>query len=172
MAIAAAGFGCVPALLFGGWKRCRRLHAQRRSGMQRPGAAKPRRRASSASAWTGNSGPTHDGLAGTNGTAINGLAGHWRGATSRHAGPRRLRLGLARGRTGLLQPRHHIRTRRNHRTRGGLAGQIGTSWGGSQRHRGRRSRSFHGRRGRSAGCGRTRGCMRSSVRGCVSGRRW
>ena len=165
MAIASAGLGLMPALLFRGGKWCSRLHPQRRSGMQRPGAAKTGRRASSASARTGNSGPSHDGLAGTNGTAINGLAGDWRGATRRHAGPWRLRLCLARGGTCLLQPRHHIRAGRNHRTRGGLASQIGAGWRGSQRHGRRWSRSFHGGRRRRTGRRMTR-CRVSGGRRC------
>jgi len=59
MAIAAAGLRCVPALLFGGGERGSRLHPQRRGGMQRSLPAKTGRRASSASAWSRNSGPAH-----------------------------------------------------------------------------------------------------------------
>jgi hypothetical protein len=159
MAIAAAGLGCVPTLLFGGGQRSSRLHSQWRSGMQRSLPAKTGRRASSASARAGNTRPTHDGLAGTNGAAINGLAGHWRGTTRGHAGARRLRLSLARRGTGLLQARHHIRAWRNHRTRGGLAGEIGAGRGGSQRHGRRWSRSFDSGRRRRTGGRRHRGSM-------------
>jgi hypothetical protein len=83
---------------------------------------------------------THHGLAGTNRTAIDGLAGDGRGAASRHAGPGGLRLYLSRRRTGLLllEPRHHIGARRHYRTRGRLSSEIGARLRAQRRSRCRR----------------------------------
>jgi hypothetical protein len=158
MAVAAAGLGLMPALLFGGRQRSSRLHPQRRSGMQGSGTAKSGRCAS-ASAWTGNSGTPHDGLARTNGAAINGLAGDRGGTASGHARPRCLRLHLTGRRTCLLQSRHHIRTWRNYRTCRWLAGQIGPRGCRSQRHGRRWSRRFNSGRRRRSRRRRNRGRM-------------
>ena len=164
MPVASTGLGLMPALLFGGGQRSSRLHAQRRSGMQRSGAAKSWGcAASSASPWAGNSRPSHYGLAWTNWAAINGLAGHRRGTARGHAGARRLRLGLTWRRTCLLQTRHHVGTRRNYRTCRRLSSQIRTRWSCSQRHGRRWSRRFNGGRRRRSRRGwngrRSRGRM-------------
>jgi len=151
MAVASAGLGLMSALLFSGWQRRSGLHAQRRSGMQRPGAAKSGCRASaSTSARAGNSGSSHDWLAWTNGTTINGLAGNRRGTARGHARARRLWLRLTWRRTRLLKARHHVGTWRNYWTCGRLPSQIRACRCGSQRHGRRWSRRFNrGRRRRS-----------------------
>ena len=109
--------------------------------MLRSGTAQARNRTARAHAGT-----AHDGLSRANGAAINRLSGNWRGTASRHAGARRLRLRLAGSgtRLRLLQPRDHVRTRRNHGAHYGLSGQ---GWPGlsSQRQSGR-WRAGRGRR--------------------------
>jgi hypothetical protein len=99
---------------------------------------------------------THDWLARTNGTTINRLARDWRGAAGRHSWTRRLRR-LARSRTGLLQPRDHIGTRWNDRTRRRLPRKIGP-WLRPQRRAwsSGRSRGRHAWRRGNASCGTCR----------------
>jgi hypothetical protein len=118
MAVAPPRFGLMAALLFGGRNRRGRFHAQGRSRMQCSGAAKSSGRLAAGT----HAGPAHHGLSGTNGAAINRLAGNGRGAARRHAGTRRARLGLAGSRPGLLQLGDHVWTRRNHGTSGWLTG--------------------------------------------------
>lgn len=117
MPVASPRFGGMPTLLLG-WNRCGRFGAQWRGGVQSSGTAQPRCSASGSDA-----GSTHHRLSGTNGAAINRLAGNGRGASSGHARPRRGRLGLTRRGTRLLQPSHHVGARRNYRTRDRLARQ-------------------------------------------------
>ena len=162
MPVAPSGLGLVPALLFGGGQRRSRLHAQRRCRMQRTSAPESGC-GSTATAGTRNSGTAHDGLAGTNGTAINGLAGDRRRAARRHSRTRRLRLGLTRRGTRLLQPRNHIRARRDYRTGSRLACQIRPR-SGPQRHRGRRACRFYS--------GRSGGTRRRRRHGRRDSRRW
>ncbi len=82
----------MPPLLLRGWDGRGWFGAQRRRGMQSAGPAKR----SGASRTAGSrraaahTGSTHYRLAGTNGPAIDGLAGDGRGTASRHARPRAL----------------------------------------------------------------------------------
>jgi len=139
----SSGLGGMTALLFDGQRSSGFGPQWRRRRVLRSGASQARSR----TAWA-HAGAAHDGLSRTNGAAINRLAGNWRGTASRHAGPRCLRLRLAGSgtRLRLLQPRHHVRTRRNHGTRDRLARQC---WPGlsSQRQSGR----WHAGRGRRRG---------------------
>jgi hypothetical protein len=139
----------MTALLFDGQRRGGFGPQWRRRRVLRSGTAQARNR----TAWA-HAGAAHDGLSRTNGAAINRLAGHGRGTTSRHAGARRWRLGLAGSgtRLRLLQPRHHVRTRRNHRAHYGLSSQ---GWPGlsSERQSGR-WRTGRGRR--SGSCSQRR----------------
>ena len=149
----------------------------RRAAAKWDAACCGRRHAPALQAGAADTGTTHDRLAGTNGAAIDRLAGNGRRAASRHARTSCLRLSLARRWTGLLllQPRHHVGTRRNHRTRRRLSGKI-RAWLRAQRGSWSwRSqwRSCFGRRRRGAGDRWTRKCdgrRRHRRRG--TGRRW
>ncbi len=173
MAVAAARFGLMPPLLFGGNRRGR-LGAQRRSGVQ---GARPSKRPGRSRSGAADTGPAHYRLAGTNGAAIDGLARDGRRAASRHAGSSSLLLSLSRRWTGLLllQARHHVGARRDHRTRCRLSGEI-LAWLRAQRGSWSwRSqwRTCFGRRWRGAGDRWTRKCdgrRRHRRRG--TGRRW
>ena len=123
MPVPADGLALMAALLLG-WDRSRRLGAQRRRWMQSAGTAKcsggrtPWRRRTAS-----HSGPAHNGLAGANRAAIDGLPGHGRGTAGGQTWPRGL-LHLTGRWTRLLEPGHHVGTRRNHWTRGWLSGQM------------------------------------------------
>jgi hypothetical protein len=135
MAIPSGRFGLMTPLLLGGGHRRSRFGAQRRRGMQ---GARPAER--SWTTWTtrtpwaagrtaSHSGSTHHRLAGTNGAAIDRLAGDGRGAARGHPRPRGLLLlSLPREWTRLLllQARHHVGTRRYDGARGRLSSQIRT----------------------------------------------
>jgi hypothetical protein len=99
--------------------------------MQRAWPSKSSRGASTRSRRTAaDSRAAHDGLAGANRTAVDGLAWHGRRAAGRQTGPRR-RLYLTGCWTRLLEPRDHVRSRRNHGTSGGLSSEVWT-WLGPQ----------------------------------------
>ena len=132
MAIPSGRLGLMAPLLLGGGHRRSRFGAQRRRGMQR---ARPAESSwTTRTSWTAGrtasySRSTHHRLAGTNGAAIDGLAGDGRGAARGHSRPwGLLLLSLTRERTRLLllQARHHVGTRRNHGARGRLSSQIRT----------------------------------------------
>lgn len=74
---------------------------------------------------TGSSGAAHDGLAGTDGSTINWLAGNGAGRARGRAGTRGSG-NRGRGRCGTRKPCSQVGPRRNNGTRGGLAGQIRT----------------------------------------------
>src|SRR5580700_4420079 len=104
MAIATAGLGLMTALLLGRNRRCR-FGAKWRRGMQRARTTKTSRSAGRRA----HARSPHHGLAGTNGAAIDRLAGYRRRTARGHSGPRRLRRSLAGHRTSLLlllQARH------------------------------------------------------------------
>ena len=76
---------------------------------------------------SGSSGTAHDGLAGTNGAAINRLPGNRADATrGRHSGTRRRgAAGWPGYCTGLLQTRQHGRIRRNYGRAAGCPARLG-----------------------------------------------
>jgi hypothetical protein len=148
MPVAADRLALMPALLFG-WDRSGGLGAQRRRGMQRARPPKASWRYSGSWSAGAHSGPAHNRLAGANRTAVDGLARNERGTAGRQSGPWRLRLYLTRSRTRLLQPGHHVGTRRNYGTRRGLPRQIvARLWPQRCSRRRHRRRSRHRRRRR------------------------
>ena len=154
MPVAPARLGLVTPLLLGGDGRSR-FGAQRRRGMQCAGPAEGAGAARSGRAAT-HPRSAHYGLAGTNGAAIDGLAGNGRGTARGHTRPGRL-LHLPWSRTSLLllQARHHIGARRHDRARGRLSREIRARLWPQRRARrraGQRSGSFaRGRRRSNAG---------------------
>ncbi len=171
MTVAPGGLALMAALLFGSGDQRSGLSAERRSRMQRSGATQT---GHSAAGRTTQTGAAHHRLPGTNGAAVNWLAGNGRRTAGRHSGARRLRSLPGRG-TSLLQTRHHIGTRGHYRPRSGLSGEIrarlrtqGRSWNSSRSRRrltGRDGSSGNGRRRQSNGSGRHRGWRRSGRSG-------
>ena len=156
MPVAADRLALMAALLFG-WDRSRGLGAQRGRRMQSARPPKASWRCSGSWGAGAHSGPAHNGLARANRTAVDGLAGNECRTAGWQSRPRRLRLYLTGTRTCLLQPCHHVGTRRNHGTRCGLPRQImtrlrpqGGPWSWHSRLDWHRRRRGFGRRG-SAG---------------------
>jgi hypothetical protein len=92
--------------------------------MQSTGPAKASWRSSGSGRAGTHSGPPHDGLAGANRTTVDGLSGNHCRTASGQPGPRSLRLHLTGRRTRLLQPCHHVGTRRHNRPRRRLTSQT------------------------------------------------
>jgi hypothetical protein len=148
-------------LLLGGGHRRGWFGAQRRRGVQGARPAKCSWAAARGGRASADTGSAHHGLAGTNGAAVDRLAGDRRRTARWHAGARRLLLRLPGSRTGLLllQARHHIGARRHNRTRGRLSGEIRARLRAQGRSRSRRCQRRRGRRGGHRrrgywGCGR------------------
>ena len=100
---------------------------------------------------------THQRLTRTHRTGINRTPRHRTRRTRRH--PRTRRRRRSRCRRTRTQSRHHVGTRRHHRTRGGLTSQIGTllrPQGCSGRWHCPRSRHRRGRSSRRYGLSRSR----------------
>ncbi len=155
----------MTTLLFGSRDQCGRLSPERRSGMKCSGASETGHGASGSASQTRSA---HDGLARTNGSTINRLAGNGRSAPGRHSRTRGLR-NLAGSRTSLLQARHHVGARWNHRTRGRLTCEIrpGLRAQRSSWNRRRRGRRWTGSSRSSVGSG-----DRSSRQSDRCGRHW
>jgi hypothetical protein len=125
-----------------GRRRRGRLGAQRRGGMHRP-LALLAHAGSGGTTGAARTAGTDDRLAGTDGAAVDRLAGD--GRRWRLAGHRRPGRGLSGGRLrlSLLETGDQVRARRHDRPRGGLTGKNRFR-GGSWRRRGRARRAWGG----------------------------
>src|SRR5258708_10488634 len=131
MTVARNWFGLMAALLFRCGNSSGGLDAQRRRGVKSSLAAEVT--GGGSSTWSWNARAAHDGLTGTNGPPVNRLAWYRSRTAGRHAGTRRGRLRLPGYGAGLLQARHHVRTRWNHWAHSRLPREIRAA-GSSQWH--------------------------------------